>query len=617
MQIRILTLAILPTIVTFAAVPTPQEILAKAKAAMGGSTWDRITAIHSTGTVTTSGLKGPMENMEDLKHGANLERIDLGVIRQTEGFDGCTAWTQYSSGQSVVKGDAEAQREAANGAYLASRAYWYPARWPADLANAGSRKEGAQIFDVLRITPRGGQSFELWVDTKTGYFDRTVELQDSETETTFFSDYREVQGVKLPFAIRQNKGEAQYDSLVHLERVMLNPSLEDHAFALPSPPPRDCGFEQGQASATLPLEIEADGHCYFQAKLNGKGPFWFCLDGGVEGNMLSSTAAAIVGLKSEGAVRLTGAGASSEEVGFLKVDRLQIGGAWMDHQTFSVSPSVSMIGEIKGKPCAGIFGYDFFQNFVIRIEYSGHRMVLSPVDGWKYSGRGSVVPFVFRGRIPQVDGELDGMKGSFKIDTGSGGTLDVFSPFVAAHDLIAKAGLTYPSREGDQGFGGAIQGRLARFKELKLGGAVMERPLVGLSTMDHGEFASREGIGNLGAGFLKRFDVTFDYPRQKLYFEPNANHDTPDRFQNTHGLSGLKGDPGGFRITGLLVPSPLSEAGVQVGDVIVSLNGKSGKDLTPGFLGEALNSPVGTSLELQTRTNGKVRNISITLRDLL
>ena len=158
---------------------------------------------------------------------------------------------------------------------------------------------------------------------------------------------------------------------------------------------------------------------------------------------------------------------------------------------------------------------------------------------------------------------------------------------------------------------------MARFRELKLGAATMDRPLVALSTMTRGHFASREGIGNIGAGFLKRFDVTFDYRRQQLYFKPNAYHNAPDRFGNSHGLTGLEGDQDGFRITGLLQPSPLSEAGVKVGDQIVSINGKSGKDLTPGILGEALGSPVGTRLELKVRTEGTTRQVAITLRDLI
>ena len=607
----------LVAVTCFAVAPAPQEILAKAKAAMGGSAWDRITAIRSTGTLNTSGLHGTIEILEDLRRGANLTRYDLGALRGADGFDGRKAWSQDSSGHAIVKGDAEGRREAANAAYLACRAYWFPQRWPADLAWLGTRKDGGGSFDVLQITPKGGQSFELWVDARTGCFDRTLEVKGSATETTFFTDYRDVAGVKLPFATRAGKGDVQFDGLVHIERVVLNPNLYDRAFALPAPPAQDYGFKGGLKVTTLPLEIAADGHAFVQARLNGKGPFWFCLDGGADTSMLTPKAAASLGLTSSGAVQLAGAGASSEAVGFLKVDRAQIGEAWMAGVTFSVTPSVAMIGEVKGEPCAGIFGFDLFQRFVVRIEYAAHRLSLFPTEGWNDQNGGTAVPFVFRGKLPQVEGELDGMKGSFVIDTGSGGTLDVFSPFVATHDLMAKAGLTYPNPEGDRGFGGETQSRMARFRELKLGAATMGRPLVALSTMTRGHFASREGIGNLGAGFLKRFDVTFDYRRQQLYFKPNANHNAPDRFGNSHGLTGLEGDQDGFRITGLLQPSPLSEAGVKVGDQIVSINGKSGKDLTPGFLGEALGSPVGTRLELKVRKEGTTRQVAITLRDLL
>jgi C-terminal processing protease CtpA/Prc len=67
----------------------------------------------------------------------------------------------------------------------------------------------------------------------------------------------------------------------------------------------------------------------------------------------------------------------------------------------------------------------------------------------------------------------------------------------------------------------------------------------------------------------------------------------------------------------LLQPSPLSEVGVKVGDVIVSINGKAGRDLTPGVLGEALGGPVGSLLDLEIQADGKIRHVTLTLRDLL
>lgn len=598
--------------------PLPQRILARAKAATGGRAWDRIVSIRSVGTLETSGLKGTVETLEDLRHGANLTRYDLGAVRGANGDDGRTVWIEDATGQVFPQGDAFKRREAANAAYLACRGYWFPKRWPADMAWMGRRQEGNRAFDVLQITPRGGQTFEFWVDAASGLPDRTVDFTlDGRSDTTRFSDYREVQGVKLPFQIREGRGQAQFDFLTRLTQVTLDPPLGAHAFAMPVAPSRDCGFEKGHVGTTVPLHVQADGHVYLQARLDGKGPFWFALDTGWEGNALTPAAAKGLGLAAQGAVQMTGGGASSVAAGFLTVDRVRIGDAWMRKQTFSVSPAVSLIGAVHGEPCAGVLGSDFFQRFVVRIEYAAHRLVLFPIQGWRYHGQGSRVPFVFRGQIPQVSGELDGLPGTIGIDAGSGGTLDVYAPFAAAHDLIAKAGLTYPNPEGDRGVGGETTSRFARGRELELGTARMARPLVDLSTMKRGAYASREGLGNVGAGFLKRFDVTFDYRRQTIYFEPNANHDAPDRFANTHGLTTVEEAKDGFRITGMLQPSPLSEAGVKIGDVIFGINGTSGKDLTPGVLGAALGAPAGTRLNLEVRSGGQVRPVTITLRDLL
>ena len=597
--------------------PTAQSVLAKAKVAMGGSAWHRITSLRQTGALETSGLQGTVEIIENMHSGAHVTRYDLGAMRGSEGADGHTVWLVDATGQTFPQGDGAKRREAANAVYLACRGYWFPQRWPADVAWMGRREEQERAFEVLQITPRGGQPFEFWVDAKTGFLDRTVDFKDGETDTTRFADYREVQGVKLPFEIREGDGEAQFDAVIRLAEITVNPHLTPQAFAMPKPSSKGFGFDPGQTITTLPMELDADGHIYLQATLEGKGPFWFCLDSGVEGSLLTSAMAKQLGLRAEGAVAMKGVGAATESASCLTVHRAQIHGAWMEGLTFAVSPAVARIGEVHGEPCAGIFGSDLLQRFVVRLDYAAHRLSLFPREGWRYGGRGTAVPFFFRGQMPQVEGALDGLQGTFAIDTGSGGTLDVYAPFVAAHALIAKAGLTYPNPAGDGGFGGREQSRKARFRTLRLGGASMTRPIVGLSLMSQGAFASQSGLGNVGAGFFKRFTVTFDYSRQKIYFEPNANHDAPDRFGNTHGLRGLEGDQDGFRITDLLQPSPLSEAGIKVGDVIVAINRKSGKDLTPAVLGEALGAPVGTSLKMDIRAEGKVRQVTLTLRDLL
>lgn len=595
---------------------TPMAILALAKKMQGGRAWDGVRSLRKTGTLKAGGMEGTLETLEDLGGGSRLERYDLGVVKGAEGLDGSVSWEQDPSGQIVVKGDPEAVEVANTERYLATRAYWFPDRWPAELETGKVVTENGRNFQILRILPKGGRVFEIWVDLESFLFDRIQEGKDGKTETTYFSDYRETNGLRLPFHLKTGRGTPDSDSLVQYGTVWVNPALESKAFAPPAPPVRDSGFDARMTFSTLPIHLGPKGHVYVQAQLDVRAPLWFCLDSGSEMFLLAPSVAKALEAKQEGALPISGVGAGSHTVSIVKISKIQLGDAWIDNPRFAVLSDVERMGTINGAPCAGVLGFDLFKRFVVRIDYAAKRLTLIRPEGWKQPATGYSVPFVFRGKRPFVEGELDGVKGGFVVDTGSDSTLDVFAPFVAKHRLTETMGVTYP-QIGDGGIGGEIQGRRARAKELKLGEARIMAPLVNLSTMAQGGMAQETGIGNVGVGFLKHFTVTFDYRQQILHFEPNAAWGVPDRWSNTHGLI-LEMGSGTIDISDVLTPSPASLAGIKAGDQILALDGKSGPELTPGFLIHHLfEAAEGTRVQLKVNSGGVERQVELTLKALL
>ena len=598
-----------------AAVPGPQAILARARQAQGGQAWDMVTALRSVGRLETSGLAGPLDLLEELATGANVTRVDLGAIQQTEGFDGRQAWVQDSSGVATVKGDAEALQNAANGAYMASRAYWYPDRWPAECSTLGLRTEGGRNFQVLGILPRGGRAFELWFDAATGLLDRQVVPDGRATETTRFADYRDFAGLKLPFSVRSGNGKAEFDEVIHYERFVLGGSIPPGAFAVPAPPPPDSGFEGEAQESTFPIEVEEDGHVYFRAKVPGKGAFWFCLDSGAEAAAITPRAVKAMGLHGQGAVQAGGVGAQVETAQAVKVERLLLGAAWMRDQIFWSIPGLEAIGDVQGEPCAGVLGSNLFKRFVVRVDYGKRAVTLIRPEAWHPPAGAVAVPFVFNRSIPQVEGALDGIPGSFTLDTGSGTTLDVCSPFVARHHLVANAGVLYPMTPYG-GIGGEGLGFETRARELRIGALTLKSPIVGLSTLKAGAFADPNTIGNLGGRFFRRFVVTFDYPHQVVHFQANAHSDDRDLWSNTSGLR-VKVEAGTARITTVLPHSPAQENGLLPGDQILEINGYPVKDLTHGQMAAQIDAAPGTQLALKLQSGDQTRVVSLVLRDLL
>ena len=151
--------------------------------------------------------------------------------------------------------------------------------------------------------------------------------------------------------------------------------------------------------------------------------------------------------------------------------------------TFAMEP----FEKVEGVPQSGLVGYEIFKRFVVTIDYQGKQLTLTDPAAFQYQGKGTVVPFKFVGRDPQVDGQVDGVAGAFLIDTGSRASLDLMGPFVAKHGMADK----YPSKvEGVTGWGvgGPARSRVIRIASLRLGGVEIKSPVAELSLQKKGSF---------------------------------------------------------------------------------------------------------------------------------
>jgi hypothetical protein len=167
------------------------------------------------------------------------------------------------------------------------------------------------------------------------------------------------------------------------------------------------------------------------------------------------------------------------------------------------------------------------QRFVVELDYARHRLTLTLPERFDGSGAGTAVPFVFAGRIPAVAGRVDGIDGTFTIDTGSRSDLALNQPFVDAHHLVDRY------RAGEEavtgwGVGGGVRAKVAHARLLTLGDVEVRDPVTELVTSDKGALADRYLAGNVGGGVLRRFRVTFDYRRERLFLAPLGSAEPKD-----------------------------------------------------------------------------------------
>jgi membrane-associated protease RseP (regulator of RpoE activity) len=262
-----------------------------------------------------------------------------------------------------------------------------------------------------------------------------------------------------------------------------------------------------------------------------------------------------------------------------------------------------------------LVGYEIFKRFVVTIDYQGKRLTLTDPPAFHYQGKGTVVPFKFVGRDPQVDGQVDGVPGAFLIDTGSRASLDLMGPFVAKHGMADK----YPSKvEGVTGWGvgGPARSRVIRISSLRLGGVEIKSPVAELSLQKKGAFSDEYLAGNVGGGVLKRFTLVFDYGHQKMIFEPNDSYGSADVFDRSG--TWINRDGKAFEVVDVIADGPAAKAGLKAGDRVVAVDGKAAAKMTlPELRTRFRTEPSGTRIRLTVESGGKSQELTLELADLV
>lgn len=223
---------------TEAALPTVDQVLAKYVAAVGGK--------DAASKFKTTVIKGTIERSEN--RNAQLEVTlkdgDKYLVTQTSpqgvstlGVNGEGAWARSSAGARRLSGRAleQSKRTAA--------LYYAPIKIldePAQMKVAGTEKIGDREAYVLAITIDPNSTRRLFFDTQTGLL-----LREQTTTRTMlvplpdqvdFEDYRDVDGIKLPFIIRTSDAAPYSTTTRRLTDIKHNVAVDDNIFNLVAAP---------------------------------------------------------------------------------------------------------------------------------------------------------------------------------------------------------------------------------------------------------------------------------------------------------------------------------------------------------------------------------------------
>jgi hypothetical protein len=242
----LVVLAILVTWAQLASAQTADEVIEKYVAASGGrAALGKLKSRRMTGTIAVQtplgNMPGTIEILNEVPNKSrNLVKVDLsaagmGQLTVDERFDGNTAYTMNSlQGNQEIGGNALDNMKAES---FPSPLFNYKEKG-ATVELGAKEKAGDRDAYVLTYKPQVGSPVRWYMDAQTYLPVRRVvkvnvpQIGQDVEQTLEFSDFRDVDGIKIPFQIKNSSALQSY--AVTVTKVEHNVQVDESQFSKPA-----------------------------------------------------------------------------------------------------------------------------------------------------------------------------------------------------------------------------------------------------------------------------------------------------------------------------------------------------------------------------------------------
>lgn len=251
----------------------------------------------------------------------------------------------------------------------------------------------------------------------------------------------------------------------------------------------------------------------------------------------------------------------------------------------------------------------------MRVDYGKRLLTFTKPSTFSYKGKAAAVGFELERFLPIVRGEVDGLPCRLGLDTGDRSAFTLKGPFVEEHRLRERYAPKFEAVTG-WGIGGPVRSQVVRLPSLKFAGFEFRGTLTRLSLQRSGAFSANDTAGNVGGAVLKRFAVTFDYPRRRLYFEKQSDY-RPDPYDRAGLWLSGSADGRAFEVFDVVARGPADEAGLKVGDRVVAVDGRRVEGPKLISTRDSLKESRRKSVRLTVQKGATTREVVVRLRDLV
>ncbi|MCP3167749.1 aspartyl protease family protein [Myxococcus qinghaiensis] len=604
---------LLPVLLALILLPVPaaakadalESLLARHLAWRGGDAFTRLESVHARGKTSTGGLQGTMESWSH-RDGRVRRDADYGVVRESMAITSEGGWKLNPSGQVEDASPTDA-RDARHRVAL-------------DFATALRGSAGAKLvpqpdaprdgrtWKVVRVTFGDEDLYDVFLDEASGALHGLRIREDNVTRFVRLGDWRQVQGVRMPFLEEELTDNPDSDARTVVETLELNVPLAPAVFERPEDV-RKATFANGRhGTGLMPFEFFNENRVYIPAKVNGQAT-QVLLDSGAAMTVVDAAYARELGLKTQGQVAAVGSGGQAQAQFAGGVD-ITLGELRLTGLTVAVIDLAEVARQI-GHPLPVILGKEAFNQLVVDVDFPHRRIAFHEPSHFKAPPRAVRVPLVeSAGGQRAVQLSIEGRPAiPVLFDVGNGGALSLFPAY------WQQAGLLQ-GRRGSKTLSGAVGGLrerdVATLKSIQFAGVTLRDVPTVFDDAGNSISTSDRLSGNLGLAVLGRFRMITDYATDTLMLVPDARALRQPFRKDRSGLIALPTE--GRLVVKLVAPgSPAATTGWKVDEEIIAIDGKPiGPDYASTELARWRYRPAGQTVVLTLKDGSKRR---LTLRD--
>lgn len=352
-------------------------------------------------------------------------------------------------------------------------------------------------------------------------------------------------------------------------------------------------WQDDSGTSTVPFTL-IDNHIILPVNLNGGETLKFVLDSGAGASVLiDSRNTRALDLEVSATMTVSGVGSGPDPTaGIIRDITLGLGSLEMREQSLIHLPldAIPFFHELDDVYFDGVIGAPFFSRFLVSIDYDRMEVRFSE-PGTAVEQRSGAdwqsVPLDIVSGVPYLKAEVANADGTpvellLLADTGARGTVSL----TPATNTGIRAPEHYYSVV-TKGLSGDVVSHIGLAPSLTLANYTLGSLPVSYDMEGGEEEAGSNGL--IGNELLRRFNLVFDHPGERLYLQPNRNFSDPLEADRSGLL--LRPHGGGIIVRQVAVGSAAANSGLADGDIITSFDGVAATPATISQLKRALASP--------------------------